>query len=102
MIYHLFHNLTKSRTQTIQLTRSRAYHEDNNAHVEQNNWIHVRQWISYDRLDRPGFPPLMDDLSNSGWRLVFNLFCPSAKLIEKKRVASRTKTVKRYDKPKTP
>jgi hypothetical protein len=29
-----------------------------------------------------------------------NFFCPSVKLIEKKRVAS--KTVKRYDKPKTP
>jgi hypothetical protein len=34
------------------------------------------------------------------WRLFHNFFCPSVKLIDKKRVAS--KTIKRYDKPKTP
>ncbi|MCF7887078.1 MAG: transposase, partial [Candidatus Omnitrophica bacterium] len=32
--------------------------------------------------------------------LYHNFFCPSVKLISKKRIAS--KTVKRYDKPKTP
>jgi len=36
----------------------------------------------------------------SEWRLYHNFFCPSVKLINKKRVAS--KTIKRYDKPKTP
>jgi hypothetical protein len=34
------------------------------------------------------------------WRLFHNFFCPSVKLIEKKLIAS--KTIKRYDKPKTP
>jgi hypothetical protein len=42
----------------------------------------------------------MNELYTSEWRLFLNFFCPSVKLIEKKRVAS--KTVKRYDKPKTP
>jgi len=42
----------------------------------------------------------MNELYTSEWRLFLNFFCPSVKLIEKKRVTS--KTVKRYDKPKTP
>ena len=42
----------------------------------------------------------MNDLYTSEWRLFLNFFCPSVKLLEKKRIAS--KTVKRYDKPKTP
>jgi hypothetical protein len=98
--YHLLRYLTENRVRPVQFTRSRAYHKDDNAHVEQKNWTHVRQWIGYDRLDRPGFVSLMNELYTSEWRLFLNFFCPSVKLIEKKRIAS--KTVKRYDKPKTP
>ena len=58
------------------------------------------QWIGYDRLDNPDAIPLMNDLYKTEWRLYHNFFCPSVKLIEKKRIAS--KTIKRYDKPKTP
>ena len=67
--------------------------------MEQKNWTPVRLWLGYDRLDRPEIVPLMNALYASEWRLFLNFFCPSVKLIEKKRVAS--KTVKRYDKPKT-
>ncbi len=98
--YHLLRHLTENRTRPIQFTRSRAYQKDDNAHVEQKNWTHVRQWLGYDRLDRPEIVPAMNDLYTSEWRLFLNFFCPSVKLLEKKRVAS--KTVKRYDKPKTP
>lgn len=98
--HHLLRYLTDNRVRPVQFTRSRAYHKDDNAHVEQKNWTHVRQWIGYERLDRPGFVALMNELYSSEWRLFLNFFCPSVKLIEKKRVAS--KTVKRYDKPKTP
>src|SRR5512147_1450051 len=98
--HHLLRYLTDNRVRPVQFTRSRAYHKDDNAHVEQKNWTHVRQWIGYERLDRPGFVALMNELYTSEWRLFLNFFCPSVKLIEKKRIAS--KTVKRYDKPKTP
>ena len=30
------------RDKTVQFTRSRPYHKDDNAHVEQKNWTHVR------------------------------------------------------------
>ena len=42
----------------------------------------------------------MNELYTTEWRLFLNFFCPSVKLLEKKRVAS--KIVKRYDKPITP
>jgi hypothetical protein len=97
--HHLLRYLTE-RTRPIQFTRSRAYKKDDNAHVEQKNWTHIRQWLGYDRLDSSRVVPLMNALYTSEWRLFLNFFCPSVKLLEKKRIAS--KTVKRYDKPKTP
>lgn len=97
--HHLLRYLT-DRKRPIQFTRSRSYKKDDNAHVEQKNWTHVRQWLGYDRLDSPKVVPFMNELYTTEWRLFLNFFCPSVKLLEKKRVAS--KTVKRYDKPKTP
>ena len=98
--HHLFRYLTEGRKHPIQFTRSREYKKDDNAHVEQKNWTHVRQWLGYDRLDNPDVVPLMNDLYRTEWRLFHNFFCPSVKLLSKERVAS--KTIKRYDKPKTP
>jgi hypothetical protein len=97
--YHLFRHFTQRR-KPIQFTRSRAYKKEDNAHIEQKNWTHVRQWIGYHRLDNPRVVPLLNDLYTSEWRLYHNFFQPSIKLLEKKRVAS--KIIKRYDKPKTP
>jgi hypothetical protein len=37
------------REKPVQFTRSRPYHKDDNAHVEQKNWTHVRQWFGYHR-----------------------------------------------------
>lgn len=97
--HHLFRHFTK-RKKPVQFTRSRAYHKDDNAHIEQKNWTHVRQWLGYHRFDDPRFVALLNALYTSEWRLFHNFFCPSVKLMEKSRVAS--KTIKRYDKPKTP
>lgn len=97
--HHLLKYFTH-RKRPIQFTRSRPYHKDDNAHIEQKNWTHVRQWFGYDRLDNPDVVPLMNRLYRSEWRLYHNFFCPSVKLISKNRIAS--KTLKRYDAPKTP
>jgi hypothetical protein len=95
----LFKHFTK-RKHPVQFTRSRAYHKDDNAHVEQKNWTHVRQWLGYQRLDDPLSVPLLNDLYRREWRTFHNFFCPSVKLLDKQRVGS--KTIKRYDSPKTP
>lgn len=97
--YHLFRHFTQ-RKQPISFTRSRPYHKQDNAHIEQKNWTHVRQWLGYHRLDNPAVVRLMNQLYTSEWRSYHNFFCPSVKLISKQLVAS--KTVKRYDIPKTP
>jgi hypothetical protein len=88
------------RDKPVQFTRSRPYHKDDNAHVEQKNWTHVRQWFGYHRLDKPALVGLMNDLYTQEWRLYHNFFLPSVKLVEKKLVDG--KTMKRYDQPKTP
>ncbi|MBU1012620.1 MAG: integrase [Bacteroidetes bacterium] len=97
--YHLLKYFTH-RKNPVQFTRSRPYHKDDNAHIEQKNWTHVRQWFGYHRLDDPAVIPLMNDLFTKEWRLFLNYFCPSVKLLEKKLVNG--KHFKKYDTPKTP
>ena len=97
--HHLIRHFA-DKVRPVQFTRSRSYHKDDNAHVEQKNWTHVRQWFGYHRLENQKIVPLMNKLYTAEWRLFHNFFSPSVKLIEKKRVAS--KVFKRYDKPMTP
>ena len=97
--YHLQRHFVE-RKQPVQFTRSRAYHKDDNAHIEQKNWTHIRQWLGYDRLDNINIVPLLNNLYTEEWRLFHNFFCPSVKLIAKERIGS--KTIKRHDPPKTP
>ena len=97
--YHLLKHFTQ-RKRPVQFTRSRAYHKDDNSHIEQKNRTHVRQWLGYQRFDDPKIVPLMNKLYKREWRLFHNFFCPSVKLISKERIAS--KTLKHYDDPKTP
>lgn len=97
--WHLMRHFSQ-RDRPIQFTRSRPYHKDDNAHVEQKNWTHVRQWFGYHRFDKRVLVGLMNHLYTQEWRLYHNFFLPSVKLMEKKLVDG--KTIKRYDQPKTP
>lgn len=97
---HLHKYFTNRSENPVQFTRSRAYHANDNSHVEQKNWTHVRQWLGYYRFEKSEIVVLLNDLYKNEWRLYHNFFIPSVKLLEKKRVGS--KLIKRYDKPKTP
>jgi hypothetical protein len=46
-----------NKVSPVQFTRSRSYRKDDNAHVEQKNWTHVRQWFGYHRLDNQKVVP---------------------------------------------
>ena len=48
--HHLWGYLTKRR-RPVEFTRSRPYHKDDNAHVEQKNWMWPRQLLGYSRLE---------------------------------------------------
>ena len=84
----------------IQFTRGRPYKKDDNAHIEQKNWTHVRKLFGWERYDTKEVLEAMNDLYCNELRLMMNLFQPSVKLRSKERVGSRLR--RRYDKAKTP
>ncbi|MEK7360940.1 MAG: integrase, partial [Pseudomonadota bacterium] len=94
------HLVRYCQAQSIQFTRGRPYKKDDNAHIEQKNWTHVRKLIGWDRYDSTTAVSLLNDLYRHELRLMMNLFQPSVKLLRKERVGSRLKRV--YDVPRTP
>lgn len=95
-----WHLVRYCKRHNIQPFRSRPYKKDDNAHIEQKNWTHVRKLIGWDRYDTPATVAALNDLYQNELRLYLNLFLPSVKLAGKKRVGS--KLIRRYDNPKTP
>jgi hypothetical protein len=89
-----------NRKKSVYFTRSRAYHKNDNAHIEQKNWTNIRQYLGYERFENPILVDLLNDLYTTEWQLYFNYFIPSMKLIAKKRIASKTEKI--HDIPKTP
>ena len=89
------------REKAVQFTRSRPYHSDDNAHVEQKNWTHVRQIFGYGRIENKAVIELMNDVYRNECALLHNYFYPTIKLKDKERV--NAKIIKRFEKePKTP
>jgi hypothetical protein len=84
----------------IQLTRGRPYKKDDNAHIEQKNWTHVRKLLGWERYDTRAAVEAMNDLYRRELRPWLNLYLPSVKLVKKVRVGSKVRRV--YDAPKTP
>ncbi len=97
--HHLLRYFTDHKPR-VKFTRSRPYQKNDNAHVEQKNWSHVRQLLGYDRLDNPKLVELINNLYANQWSRYQNHFCPTFKLLEKKRINS--KYYKKYETPKTP
>ena len=90
----------QNKSSPVTFSRSRPFIKNDNAHVEQKNWTHVRHLFGYIRLKQPGVVALMNDLYANEWRLYQNFFMPTMKLIYKNRIGARYQ--KRYDKPMTP
>jgi hypothetical protein len=88
------------RQRPVPFTRSRPYRKNDNAHVEQKNWTHVRQLFGHERLEDPQLVNLMNSIYQNEARLLRNFFSPSFKLLAKQKLNSRYKRV--YEEPKTP
>ena len=97
---HLF-NFCQQRAKphSVQFTRSRPYKKDDNAHVEQKNWTHVRKLLGWDRYDSVEALKMSNQLYEQ-LRIFQNLFQPSMKLNTKIRKGSRV--IRRYDQAATP
>jgi hypothetical protein len=98
LTHHLWRYLL-DRPRPVPLSRSRPYRKNDQAHVEQKNWTHVRQLLGYQRLEQPELVPLINELYHL-WGLLHNFFCPSLKLLSKTRQGA--KTIRKYSSPQTP
>ena len=98
--WSLYEYLMGRQWRRVPFTRSRAYRKNDNAHVEQKNWTHVRQLFGHDRFEQPQLVPLMNDLYLQEWSQFQNHFRPSFKLHSRDKRGS--KTIRRYEKPQTP
>jgi hypothetical protein len=86
-------------TEKITFTRSRPYHKNDQAHVEQKNWSVVRRLIGYDRFETEAEYLLLQSIY-ADLRLYANFFQPVLKLVSKEHVDK--KLIKRYDTAATP
>ena len=93
--YHVMAWL-QQRKRPVFMTRSRPYKKDDNAHVEQKNWTHIRQWFGYERYENPEVVEAINQMVRGPWSQLLNYFHTSLKL-EKKEKGKRV-----YDTPKTP
>jgi hypothetical protein len=96
--HHLLSYLHQ-RKKPVAFTRSRPYHSDDNAHVEQKNWMWPRQLLGYGRLEREELVAPVSALYRDVWGPLMNFFLPGLKLKEKWREKSAWK--KRYEPART-
>ena len=83
----------------VRFTRGRSYRKNDQAYVEQRNWLGVRRVIGYDRYSSRNAFAALDRLYDL-LRLQLNFLRPVRKLIGKQRHGA--KVTKIYDAPRTP
>jgi len=96
---HHFLRYFAERPKAVEFTRSRPYHKDDNAHVEQKNWMWPRQLLGYQRLEDPETVEPICQLFKEAWGPLHNFFIPSQKLSKKWREGSHWR--KRYEPAQT-
>ena len=84
----------------IPQSRSRAYEKNDNAHVEQKNRTHVRDYLGFGRIDNPELSEALSSVLREKLSVLRNFFFPTRKLIST--VTLGSKTFKTYDEPLTP
>jgi len=62
-------------------TRGRPYKKNDNAHIEQKNWTHIRKIFGYSRIEDEEIIKKMNELNRNEIRLYKNFFQANVKLI---------------------
>jgi len=96
--HHLWRYMDQ-RSSPVAFTRSRPYHKDDQAHVEQKNWMWPRQLLGYGRLEEVALVEPICTVYKEVWGPLQNFFLPCLKLKEKWRQGSRWR--RRYELPTT-
>jgi len=86
------------RREQIAFSRGRSYKKNDQAYVEQRNWLTIRRLVGYDRLTSKRAFALLGELYPLLCRQL-NFFRPVRKLASKERLGSRV--LKHYDEPLT-
>ena len=97
--YHVLRWL-QQRPRPVYVTRSRPYKKDDNAHVEQKNWTHVRQWFGYERYDNAEAVAPINELVRGPYAQLLNYFHANLKLERTERKDGQLK--KTYQAARTP
>jgi len=97
--YHVMRWLQK-RVRPVFMTRSRPWKKDDNAHVEQKNWTHIRECFGYERHDNPEVVEPINALVKGAYGQLLNFFHASLKLERKEHCAGRLKRI--YGPAQTP
>jgi hypothetical protein len=97
---HHVMNWLQKRSRPVFMTRSRPWKKDDNAHVEQKNWTHIRQCFGYERHDNPEVVEPINVLVKGAYGQLLNYFHASLKLERKERTAGRLKRI--YGAAQTP
>ena len=71
--HHLW-SYMRDRKKAVAFTRSRPYHSDDNAHVEQKNWTWARQLLGYGRMEMPELVEPISALYREVWAPWQNFF----------------------------
>ena len=87
------------RRRGVRFTRGRAYQKNDQAYVEQRNWLAVRRSVGHDRYSSKSALAALSRLY-ALTRLQLNLWRPVRKVIGKERHGARLR--KLYDAPRTP
>lgn len=83
----------------IELTRSRPYHKNDNAYVEQKNGHVIRRFLGYSRLDVFELVPMVNEYYEL-LGIYLNHFVATKKCLEKMRIGSKYQ--RKYDAAQTP
>jgi len=97
----LFNRLKGDKKLSYDLSRSRPYHKNDNAHVEQKNGDKVRRLVGYFRHDSVEEVRLLNEIYDKA-DLIDNFFIPCFKLKEKILDSCGRPVRKIYEKPATP
>ena len=80
---------TGQRPKPVLFPRSRPYHKNDHAHVEQRNWTQVRQQLGDERYDHPPAGPRLNARGKGARGRLQNHFLPPHKLEKKVRPHGR-------------
>lgn len=84
----------------IKWSRSRPRRSNDNCHVEQKNWTHVRETFGYERYNRVEYVEMMNDIYINDQYYLYNFFIPTMKLKNKTRIGAKYR--RQYSAPQTP